>query len=106
MFSEKTVPEWAQILDDADLPHDYFITFAAMLGTGFSLVMPWYAAYFTIKHLALLLCPKEDAIFVIDHYLPELKEAVANISVSHANRKSLTFRFFGMIIKIIYAFMW
>jgi len=79
MFSEKAVPEWAQILDDADLPHEYFITFAAMIATGFSLVFPWTIVYFMIKHLTLALCPKEAAMFIIDHYLPELKEAVASI---------------------------
>ena len=42
MFSEKPVPEWAEILDTADLPHVYFITFAALIATGFSLVFPWF----------------------------------------------------------------
>ena len=106
MFSEKEVPEWAEILDDADLPHVYFITFAALIATGFSLVLPWTLTYYAIKFLAGVLIPKEDAAFVVDHYLPELHDAVKNITVSHANQKSLVFRFIGMLIKIGYAFMW
>jgi hypothetical protein len=42
MFSQKPVDEWAQVLDQADLPHIYFITFAALISTCFSLVMPWF----------------------------------------------------------------
>ena len=106
MFSEKEVPEWAEILDTADLPHVYFITFAALVGTSFSLVMPWTLAYFFVKFLAELIIPKEDAAFIVDHYLPELKTAISGIVVSHEDKKSLVFRFIGMIIKIIYAFMW
>lgn len=40
MFTEKPVPEWAEILDTADLPHVYYITFAATIGLMFSLVLP------------------------------------------------------------------
>ena len=41
MFSGKPVDQWAEVLDTADLPHVYFITFAALVSTGFSLVMPF-----------------------------------------------------------------
>jgi hypothetical protein len=41
MFSEKSVPEWAKIMDTADLPQVYFSTFAALIATGFSLMFPW-----------------------------------------------------------------
>jgi hypothetical protein len=106
MFSEKEVPEWAEILDTADLPHVYFITFAAIVGNALSLIFPWTLAYFLVKILAELLIPKEDAAFIVDHYLPELKDAISGINVSHADRKSLAFRGIGTLIKIGYAFMW
>ena len=41
MFTDEPVSEWAEILDKADLPHVYFITFAAVASTFFSLVLPW-----------------------------------------------------------------
>ena len=41
MFTNEPVDEWAEILDKADIPHVYFITFAALLATCFSLVLPW-----------------------------------------------------------------
>ena len=42
MFYSKPVTEWAQVLDTCDVPHDYFITFAAFVSTGVSLLLPWY----------------------------------------------------------------
>jgi hypothetical protein len=41
MFSDKPVGEWAEVLDNADLPHIYYITFAALISTIFSMVLPW-----------------------------------------------------------------
>lgn len=111
MFSEKEVPEWAQILDDADLPHVYYITFSGIFTLFFSLVFPWTITYYLSKFLVSHIIPKadggEEAIaFVIDHFLPELKVAVQDVEVSHANKKSLIFKVIGCLMKIGYAFMW
>jgi hypothetical protein len=106
MFSEKPVPEWAEILDTADLPHVYFITFAALIATCFSLIFPWFVTQMAITFLSKLLIPKEDAAFVIDHYLPELSKAVSNIKVAHDDARDLGYRFIGMLIKIGWAFVW
>jgi len=106
MFSEKSPPQWAQLLDEADLPHIYFITFAAMVATGFSLVFPWWATHWIITKLCSVLIPADSAAFIGDHYLPELHDAVANVTISHEDSKELTYRFFGMVIKIGWAFCW
>jgi len=107
MFSEKEVPQWAEIMDDADLPHVYFITFAALIATGFSLMFPWFITKFIISKLAAALIPDEtSAKFIDDHYMPELGEAVSGITVSHEDAKELGMRFIGMIIKIGWAFTW
>jgi len=80
MFSEKEVPQWAELLDTADLPHVYFITFAALIATGFSLMFPWFITSFLISKLCAVLIPDEtSAKFIDDHYLPELGKAVENI---------------------------
>jgi len=65
MFSEKPVGEWAEVLDNADLPHVYFITFAALIATVFSMIVPWTACYWLIRELAYLIIPKEDADFIV-----------------------------------------
>lgn len=41
MFTEQPVAQWARILDTCDIPHTYFITFAALIATIVSLLLPW-----------------------------------------------------------------
>ena len=52
MFTEKPVPEWAAILDNADLPHGYEQTFAAFISTAASLMLPYPVTHFVINKLA------------------------------------------------------
>ena len=106
MFSEKPVPQWAEFLDNADLPHVYFITFAALIATGVSLVLPWFITQFVISKLCSVLVPPEAAAFIDDHYLPELHDAVKNIVVDHEDAKELAFKAAGMLVKIGWAFTW
>ena len=106
MFTNEPVSEWAEILDKADLPHDYFVTFAALIATCFSLVMPWFLTQWSIDKLAYLLIPAEDADFVVHQYLPELKDAVKDVTVSSEDRETLIYMFVGMLMKIGYAFLW
>jgi len=106
MFSEKEVPQWAQLLDEADLPHVYFITFAALIVTGFSLMFPWFVTEFIAKKLCSVLIPADAYAFITDHYLPELHDAVVNVKIAHEDAKELGMRFIGMLIKIGWAFAW
>jgi hypothetical protein len=107
MFSEKEVPQWAEVLDDADLPHVYYITFAALIATVLSLIFPWVMVKFIASHLCAILIPDEtSAKFIDDHFLPELGTAVENVRVSHEDAKELGMRFIGMVIKIGWAFTW
>lgn len=112
MFSEKPVPEWAEILDTADLPHVFFITFAALLSTVGGLLLPWFVNYFIIDKLAYAIIPTlpgastADADFVVKEYLPELQTAIANVKLTHEDSKHIAYRFIGMIMKILYAFLW
>ena len=106
MFYEKPVTEWAQVLDTVDLPHVYFITFAALISTVFSLTMPFWIASWLITLLSDAIIPKEAAQFIQGHYLPELGEAVKDISLSFSGRLDLLRKFSGMLLKILYAFMW
>jgi len=106
MFYAKPVDQWAQVLDTADIPHDYFITFAAIVATGFSLVMPFEICTLVISTLVKVIIPKEDADFIIEKYLPALGLAVTGITLTGAEKSDLLHKFGGMLIKILYAFVW
>jgi len=92
-------------MEDADLPSNYYITFAAILSTVFSLVLPWFLTQWSITKLAHLIIPA-DADFLITNYLPELRDAVSSVHTTLEEKKNIAGMFFGMIIKILYAFLW
>lgn len=92
-------------MEDADLPSNYYITFAAILSTVFSLVLPWFLTQWSITKLAHLIIPAE-ADFLITNYLPELRDAVSSVHTTLEEKKNIAGMFFGMIIKILYAFLW
>ena len=106
MFYSKPVQEWAEVLDTADIPHDYFITFAAMISTIFSLIMPYEYCVGIISALVKVLIPKADANFIIFKYLPRLGLAVKNIELTTDEKTDLAKKFGGFLIKIAYAFVW
>jgi hypothetical protein len=106
MFTNEPVADWAEILDKADLPHDYFITFACLLSSLFSLILPFSLTEWSISKLAYLIIPEEDADFVVKQYLPELGHAVKDVTVSTEDRDTLVYMFMGTIMKIGYAFIW
>jgi hypothetical protein len=64
MFYEKPVTKWAEVLDTVDLPHVYFITFAALISTVFSLTMPFWICSWLITLLSDAIIPKEAAEFI------------------------------------------
>jgi len=88
------------------MPHDYFLTFAAIMSTGFGILFPWWLNYFIIKNLAAALIPKDDADFIVNEYLPELQPLLAEFEFSYELKKNGFRRAVGMLIKIIYAFIW
>ena len=84
----------------------YFITFAALISTVFSIVFPWFVTQFAITKLAYLIIPKDDADFIVEKYLPELKVAVKDIELTRSEQDTVIEKFVGMIMKIGYAFLW
>jgi hypothetical protein len=42
MFSTQPVAMWAEMLDEADIPHDYNITFSAFVVTILSMIVPFF----------------------------------------------------------------
>jgi len=86
MFLTTPVDQWSEELDTCDIPHDYFITFAALISTGTSLVLPFKYTTIGISALAKFLIPKDDADFIIFKYLPRLGLATRDIELTHTEK--------------------
>jgi len=74
MFTEKPVAEWAGILDTCDIPHNYFITFAAIITTIVSLLLPWSLTNYAMETILPKVLKDDVSSFMLDQYLPELNE--------------------------------
>jgi hypothetical protein len=69
--------------------------------------MPFSICTFIISSLVKIIIPKADADFIIEQYLPALGEAVKDVSpLSGAEKSDIVHKFGGMLIKILYAFVW
>jgi hypothetical protein len=93
-------------LDTIDLPHNYYITFAALISTGFSLVLSKELLETLITKLSYGILAKNEADFIVNSYLPNLNLAVANLNIAFTDKLDLLRKFIGVIIKIIYSFVW
>jgi len=105
-FKDKPVSNWGEIIDTAEYPHEYMMTFAAMISLVFTLCFPWPVTTFLINKLAYALIPSADADFIVDSYLPELRAATKSISLPSKTKRTLFAKFTGMLMKIIWAFLW
>ena len=106
MFADEPVSSWSETLENLDVPHSYYLTFAAFLSVIAAILLPWVVVDTVIPKLARAIIPKDAADFLIDDYFPELREATKDIEVAHSDKQSLINKFFGMLMKLIYAFLW
>ena len=79
MFYKESTPDWAKILDQGDFPHNYAITFSALVSTTFSLMMPWVLSSYLVDKLSNAILPKEIAEFINNEYMPDLHEAIKDV---------------------------
>ena len=94
-------------LNNIDLPTDYYLTFAAYLASIGALLLPFWLVDFGISNLAKLALKNKDSLeFLNEKFLPELGIATTNINISKEDKTDLIDKFFGMIMKIFYAFVW
>ena len=89
MTYEKKVLEWAQVLDESDIPHKFEITFAAFLATTFSIIYPFWYASLIITVLSDLILESEAATFIQDKYLPELEKAIDHVEIDFSDSVNL-----------------
>lgn len=76
MFSDQPAEIWAKMLDGADIPHDYNITFGAFVLTLLSLILPFELANGFMSFLCYKLLTQSDADFIIVKYAPDLHDAI------------------------------
>ena len=106
MFGKEPVATWAKMLDEADIPHDYNITYGAFFLTMLSIMFPFDIGYSLGNFLIFHVLPANASDFIKNEYGPELKTAISQITIKLADRIELIRRFTGMIIKLLYAFFW
>ena len=106
MFADKPVEDWSQTLEDLDVPHSYFLTFAAFIASVSAILLPWAVVGTVIPMLAKSLIPADASAFLIDDYMPELREATKDVKLSHQDKQGLINKATGMFMKLIYAFLW
>ena len=107
MFIDHSPSEWSMILSDIDMPTDYMMSFCALVSIIGSLVLPWYFVD-TFFGLAgpIVITNKENSDFFVNKFLPELGYSSSKITLSAEDTKSIEHKFEGMLIKIVYAFLW
>jgi hypothetical protein len=106
MFSTKPVVEWSEELWTIDMPHDYFIIFGAVIGTVFTISMPYFIANFLMNKLAYGLLKPDQADFIMKSYMPELHDATKHLSTTQEEKTSLFEKLTGCLIKLLYAFLY
>lgn len=105
MFYDQKVPIWAEVLETSDFPHDYELTFAALIATVVAMIFPWsMAEAFMTKLVDLAMKDKESRDFIINKYLPELHDGIKYLDVSLTNKYLIFKKFTGVLVKIMYAF--
>lgn len=103
-FKDKTVYEWAEVLDQPQLDEPAFLLL------GFSslvcaMLLPWWMTWLISSTAANATLELADAEFARDKYLPELEAATKDIRISFYNWKRLLEMFSGLLLKILYAFL-
>ena len=89
MYYTEPVPTWAKTLLDADFPHQFFITFSAIVSTTTALLLNWTLAGIVIEKLTNLILPAADPVhgqagadFINNLYMPVLHNTIEDVHIS------------------------
>ena len=105
-IKDENISKWGQMIETSDIQHSYERTFAAIVATGASLVLPWWMTEYVIDMIAKNTIGKGSYHFIVDKYLPELKASVQHVSVSFMGKQRIFRRFLSLILKAVYSFTW
>lgn len=106
MTLERDESEWEDILRNLDIQRNYDLSFAALVCTWFSAILPSFISSRLLNHLAYRILRPDDAEFMLNRYYPQIKVLQKGIKVSWKDSIAFTRMFIGMITKIIYSFLW
>jgi len=105
-MADQPAMKWGEYLANLDIEIDYTVTFGGLLSVIFGITLPWFACEWLISTLAGFLLAPDVASFIIEKFLPAMKEAKKDLHVSMGDKVKILRKFFGMIIKIGYAFLY
>jgi hypothetical protein len=97
--------QWGEALNTLDIESTYELVFSCLISAIFAIIFPWFIVNTLITALATALVP-EQAPWVINKYLPVIKEATRQIKITSEETKTILMQFFGMILKIVLAFVY
>jgi hypothetical protein len=97
--------EWSQVFRSLDIPR-YELNFAALLTALAALMLTPEYCTSVMTPIVEGMTKTTTAEFIVSSYMPEILEATADVHLSLFRKITIIREFTGMIIKIIYAFMW
>jgi len=100
----KPLPIWGQVMDLGDYPHNYFTTFGAMVCNIYSFILPGFILKGVIGLFARVILPKDMREWLMEEYLPQIIKSTKNNKIPILKRQSIFMKFFGLSIKMFFAF--
>lgn len=97
--------EWSEVFRGLDIPR-YELNFAALLTALAALLLTPERCVSVMTPIVQGLTKTSTAEFIVTNFMPEMLEATANIHLSLWLKMTIVREFTGMIIKILYAFVW
>jgi len=106
MLRTMPVEQWKDEIASLDTP-DYMMTFAGLVTTLLTIQLPPDQVDTLIDVLAEAFnLPDDMKLFLLDHYLPEIRLATADVNLGILDNIQLELDTLATLMKLIYAFLW
>ena len=105
-IAEQPVTQWKQVLDESDYEHDYTITFPAITTNIVNLIFPKNITQYLITTACDVLISPDDRDFIVQEYMPVLQESTKDIEVSFSEKLTVLSMGIGVLVKIVFAFLY
>lgn len=106
MLRTMPVEQWKDEIASLDTP-DYMMTFAGIVTTLLTIQLPPDQVDTLIDVLAEAFnLPDDMKLFLLDHYLPEIRLATADVNLGILDNIQLELDTLATLMKLIYAFLW
>lgn len=106
MMQNDHVNTWMDGIAGLDTPQ-YMSTFSGIICNVLTLLFsPETVDEIVPQLMDLFGLPEEDRTFILEHYLPELRVAMADVNLGILEKTQLELNFGGTLVKLLYAFLW